>query len=161
MDAFEQVATDNLICKMCGVGLAQLLPDHIPEYCNRCNPRYPRVKVDDLQQLPSVPAAYRRLVELGILHDLPYRGDVEFLFANDLVPARRALPCIEKNPHLQPFARTVDGDLWCWSPLRTGPNGESEILRVSSSLALCPLVPDLFVPKCARNSYGSVEQRAR
>jgi hypothetical protein len=106
-------------------------PDSGLEYCDRCNPRYPRVKPSDLEQLYSVPAAYRRLVELDILHDLPRCGDVEFLLANDLIPARQALPCIEKNPHLQPFAHTGAGDLWCWTPFRTGANREPEILRVA------------------------------
>lgn len=119
----------NPVCKVCGVTLCYMF-DPPPDICDRCNPRYPRVTLPVLERLNSVPSAYRKLVEMEILHDLTPCGDVEFLFADALFGAREHFDAVASNPHLQPFAQTAGGDLWCWTSFRTGHSIEPEILQV-------------------------------
>jgi len=121
------------VCKICGVELLQMF-DKPPEYSNRCNPSHPRVTLAALEVLTSVPSAYRRLVELDLLHDFSPGGDVEFLSGDALVSVRQHVEVVAQNGHLQPFAQTACGDLWCWTTFRTGISSDPEILLVEDSL---------------------------
>jgi len=121
-----------VICKICGTELLQVR-DEPPEYCNQCNPRYPKVTVQVLDQLPCVPSAYRKMVELDILHGFRCCGDVSFLYADDLFGARQHLEGQVKVFDLQPFAQTAGGEFWCWTSLRTGLLQEPEILEFDES----------------------------
>jgi hypothetical protein len=107
-----------------------------PEYCYLCDPDRPRVKLSDLDRLPSVPSAYRKLVELELLKYhviISPCGDVEFLVGDNLFAARNDIAVIEQNSHLQPFAQMGTGDLWCWTAFRTGSTHEPEIVLIDDS----------------------------
>jgi hypothetical protein len=126
---------DNPVCKGCGFEIIPVFDDNEPppEYCFRCDPNYPRVKPSDLERLVSVPSAYRKLVELNIVPYFSACGDVEFLNAEFIFDARQHSEIVETTLHLQPFAQTGSGDVWCWTAFRTGPSGEPEILLIDDS----------------------------
>jgi hypothetical protein len=131
------MSRDNPVCKGCGFEIIPVITDFDdppPEYCSLCDPDRSRVKPSDMDRLVCVPSAYRTLVELEILsHNTRPCGDVEFLLGDDLFAARKALDVIERNPHLQPFAKMGTGDLWCWTAFRSGPSSEPEILLIEDS----------------------------
>jgi len=127
---------DNPVCKGCGFEIIPVMADFDdppPEYCYQCDPNYPRVKPADLERLVSVPAAYRKLVELNIVPYFSACGSVEFLNAEFIFDARQQSEIVERTLHLQPFAQTGSGDVWCWTAFRTGASGEPEVLLIDDS----------------------------
>jgi len=122
------------ICKVCGAQFVQVFPGDTSVHCGRCDPNRPKVTVSDLERLRDVPASYRELVRLQLLHDFRPCGDVFFLLGK-LLCAAGSDPeeAAWAYPHLQPFAQTCGGDYWCWTSLRTGPAHEPEILHIDPS----------------------------
>jgi hypothetical protein len=127
------MSRDNPVCKGCGFEIIPIITDFDdppPEYCYQCDPNYPRIKTADLERLVSVPAAYRKLVELNIVPYFSACGGVEFLNAEFIFAARQHSQIVETTLHLQPFAQMGSGEVWCWTAFRTGASGEPEILLI-------------------------------
>jgi len=122
-------------CKECGVPLAHLF-DPPPEYCDRCNPSLIRVSGSYLDQLENVPVGYRILVAQDQLHEIRLGGDVEFFYSDEIDDYRSDHQVLMDQRHMEPFARTAGGDIWCWTSFRREPGAEPEILLFEDSLGV-------------------------
>lgn len=152
------------VCRRCGARIITVFREDdglTPEYCYLCDPDRPRVKLSDLDRLPSVPSAYRKLVELELLvyHVIISPcGDVEFLVGDNLFAARNAFAVIEQNPHLQPFAQMGTGDLWCWTAFRTGSTHEPETVLIEDSMERVVVYAPNFQTFLYRNALDEASE---